>query len=235
MKGLVFVVDDESKIRRFITMNLEDAGYDVCAASDGDHAVEAFVRMPEAPDIVVLDLMMPGRDGFEVLEEIRKRSAVPVIMLTAKADVSEKMRAFSLGADDYMTKPFAVEELLMRINAVLRRTKMHKAPKSEDAEMLNGPLVLHPDKREALWDGAKIQFSDVEYRLLQHLMNRPGAVMTHEELTFAVWDTDALEALNSLRVTVARIRRKFEAAGADVPIISSLSGVGYVLADLSDY
>lgn len=235
MKGLVFVVDDESKIRRFITMNLEDAGYDVCAASDGDHAVEAFVRMPEAPDIVVLDLMMPGRDGFEVLEEIRKRSSVPVIMLTAKSDVSEKMRAFSLGADDYMTKPFAVEELLMRINAVLRRTRMHAAPQSAALEMLNGPLVLHPDKREALWDGRKIAFSDVEYRLLQHLMERPGAVMTHEELTLCVWNTDALEALNSLRVTVARIRRKFEAAGADVPIISSLSGVGYVLADLSDY
>ena len=121
-RPLILIADDESKIRRVVAANLERSGFDVCSADDGRRALEIFEHADPKPDLLVLDVMMPEKDGFEVLEAVRKVSGVPVILLTAKGEVVDKMRGFSLGADDYLTKPFSLEELQARILAVLRRT-----------------------------------------------------------------------------------------------------------------
>ena len=224
-RPLILIADDESKIRRLVSASLEMAGFDVCTAADGEEALETFERLAEKPDLIVLDLMMPGLDGLEVLEKLRQKSAVPVIMLTAKDAAADKMTAFRLGTDDYLTKPFLLEELEARIHAVLRRTGRAAGSGgllvgAAADEMRNGPLRLVASKRAAFWRDRPLRLPETEFRLLAAFMRRPGAVMTHEEL---------------LRVAVARLRKRLGEQGVEPAVLSSWSGVGYMLGDLSDF
>lgn len=231
-RPLILIADDESKIRRVVAANLERSGFDVCSADDGQRALEIFEHSVPKPDLLVLDVMMPEKEGFEVLEAVRKVSGVPVILLTAKGEVVDKMRGFSLGADDYLTKPFSLEELQARILAVLRRTSGRRDVASE--RLTNGPLVMMPAKRTCSFGASPVRLTDTEYRLLRLLMEKPGHLRTHEELLRTVWGPEAIDDLPLLRVTITRIRKKLQAAGAEGPVIASYSGVGYLLDDYDD-
>ena len=203
-------------------------GYDTAQAADGEIGFEIWQRLDPKPQLIVLDLMMPGMDGFAFLQKIREESEVPVILLTARSELSDKTKCLSAGADDYLVKPFALEELAARIAAVLRRTSVRAsaaagAPRAE--EFVNGPLILVPEKRECRWEAA---------RLLLALVKHPGAVIAHDALIREVWGAEHLGELSLLRVAFARIRRKLSEAGADGSVISSYSGVGYVITDLSE-
>lgn len=239
-RPLILIADDESKIRRLVSASLEMTGFDVCTAADGEEALETFERLAEKPDLIVLDLMMPGLDGLEVLEKLRQKSAVPVIMLTAKDAAADKMTAFRLGTDDYLTKPFLLEELEARIHAVLRRTGRAAGSGgllvgAAADEMRNGPLRLVASKRAAFWRDRPLRLPETEFRLLAAFMRRPGAVMTHEELLRVVWGNEALGEINTLRVAVARLRKRLGEQGVEPAVLSSWSGVGYMLGDLSDF
>ena len=171
-------------------------------------------------------------DGLECAQKIRRFSDVPIIFLSVHGERAYKMEGFNAGADDYVTKPFSIEELVARIRAVLRRTQ-GKAPVQTEGDLVNGPLKLNTASRR-VWVGAtEIHLADTEFRLMAALMKEPGTVMTHEHLLHAVWGASAVGELQYLRVAFTRIRRKLEEAGLEGGVISAYSGVGYILRDLA--
>lgn len=232
-RPLILIVDDESKIRRLVAANLERAGYDVMSAADGMHALEVYERADPKPAMVLMDVMMPEMDGFECAERIRAGSNVPIVFMTAKTDAGSKLKGFDLGADDYVCKPFSMEELLARIKAVLRRSS---AQTTETVLTLlqNGPISLCVEKRQCLMNGREVHLGDTEYRLLMLLMKEPGVLRQHDELLLKVWGAYAVGEVQYLRVACARLRRKLEDAGIEGGIISAYSGVGYVMRDLRE-
>jgi len=227
------IIDDESRIRRFLSIGLEESGFDVCVFDNGLSALSAFRSMQEKPNLIVLDYMMPEMDGLEFLTEIRKSFSVPVIVLSAKDEVPSKTKAFLLGADDYVTKPFALEELIARIGAVLKRTERKGASKQESI-FFNGPFKVDFDKRKFFYLDKEIYFSDKEFRLITEMIKNKGRLLGHEELLRKVWGATYIGEINYLRVTFTRIRKKLNEAGADGSVISSYSGVGYIMADLNE-
>ena len=232
-RPLSLVVDDETKIRRLVARNLEDYGFDVIPAVDGFKALEVFAESADEllPDLILMDIMLPGMDGFECASRIRQFSDIPIIFLSVHGERTYKMQGFEAGADDYVTKPFAIDELVARIRAVLRRTQ-GKPPASDDS-LVNGPLKLNAASRRVWVNGTEIRLADTEFRLLAALMKEPGTVMTHDHLLRVVWGSDALGQLQYLRVAFTRIRRKLEEAGLEGGVISAYSGVGYILRDLA--
>lgn len=233
-RPLILIVDDESKIRRLVAFNLERSGYDTMSAADGAHAIEAFVKAPEKPALVLLDVMMPEMDGFETAVRLRGSSNVPIIFMTAKTDTRSKLTGFNLGADDYVTKPFAMEELFARIRAVLSRSRPATSAQERPTALRNGPIELLPESRRCFFNGRPIHLTDVEFRLLALLMEEPGAVHQHGELLHKVWGPSAVGEVQHLRVAFTRLRRKLEECGLEGGLISAYSGVGYVLRDLRD-
>lgn len=232
-RPLIMVVDDETKIRRLLANNLENYGFDVMTAADGAHAVEVFVKAPTRPDLIVLDVMLPGMDGFECANRIRRVQDVPIIFLSARNESTYKMKGFESGADDYVTKPFSVEELVCRIKAVLRRIASNaNSGAATVREIANGPLRLNPTSRQCWGSDEEIHLTDTEFRLLMTLMKNPGTVMTHEHLLRTVWGSEAIGEFQYLRVAFARIRAKLEDAGLEGGVISAYSKVGYILRDL---
>ncbi len=228
MKPTVLVVDDEPRILRFVRAELESAGFRVVTASEGSSALEAVET--EVPDLVVLDVIMPGMDGFEVLRRLRGRRAVPVILLTARGNDADKVRGLDLGADDYLTKPFSPDELSARIRAVLRRTS--SATKSPTAARFEvGELMVDFDRRKVVVGGKAVQMSRTEWQLLQQLALNAGKVMLHEELLVRTWGPEYREDVEYLRVWVSRLRRKIEGDPAHPAYLRTVPGVGYVLAD----
>ena len=216
-RPLILIADDESKIRRLLAAAIENAGYDTASADDGEAALKVFDSLTPAPDLVILDIMMPVLDGFEVLDALRKRSSVPVILLSARSDPADKVRALQHGADDYVTKPFSVEELVARIDAVMRRCRQISEPEPA-ARIVNGPLVLEPSSRKVTVGG----------RLF---IRHPETVLTHDALVRQVWGPESLGETGALRITLTRIRKKLATAGLE-GIITSYSGVGYIMSDL---
>ena len=225
---LVLVVDDESRMVRFVRMNLELEGYQVAEASTGMEALEK-VR-DELPDLVVLDVMMPEMDGFETLERLREISTVPVIMLTVKGDEEDRIRGLELGADDYVTKPFSPRELASRIRAVLRRAEM-PSPVAKTTIRIDDRLEIDFRQREVLVEGERIRLRPTEYRLLYHLVNNAGWVMTHEMLLSKVWGYEYREETGLLRLYVTYLRKKIEADPSDPHYIFTERGVGYRFVD----
>jgi two-component system KDP operon response regulator KdpE len=225
---LILVVDDEAKMIRFVRMNLELEGYRVTEAGDGLEALER-VRQ-DLPDLVLLDVMMPHMDGFETLERLREISNVPVIMLTVRGDEEDRIRGLELGADDYVTKPFSPRELASRIRAVLRRVEK---PASAGGEVVRIDDRLSVDfrQREVIADGQRISLRPTEHRLLYHLVNNPGWVMTHEMLLSKVWGYEYRDDTQLLRLYVTYLRQKIEPDPSNPRYIFTERGVGYRFVD----
>jgi two-component system, OmpR family, response regulator len=220
----ILVVEDEAGIADFLARGLEAEGYEVVVAADG----VAGERLALAPgtDLVVLDRMLPGRDGLEVLASIRRaKPALPVIVLTAKADVADRVVGLDLGATDYMTKPFAFEELLARIRARLRQ-----ADDASETTLDAGGIRLDLLSREANRDGCVVRLADRESELLAYLMRHAGRVCTREEILAAVWGYEHDPGTNVVQVYVGYLRNKLGLPGSPAPI-ETVRSVGYRLSD----
>ena len=230
-ENLVLVVDDESRMIRFVRMNLELEGFQVAEASNGLEALEK-VR-DDLPDLVVLDVMMPEMDGFETLERLREISTVPVIMLTVKGDEEDRIRGLELGADDYVTKPFSPRELASRIRAVLRRAEM-PSPVAKTIIQVDDHLQIDFRQREVIVGGERVRLRPTEYRLLYHLVNNAGWVMTHEMLLSKVWGYEYREEAGLLRLYITYLRKKIEPEPGNPRYIFTERGVGYRFVDFRD-
>jgi two-component system KDP operon response regulator KdpE len=227
-KKLILVVDDEPRMIQFIRMNLELEGYRVTQASNGLEALDQ-VR-DELPDLVVLDVMMPELDGFETLRMLREVSSVPVIMLTVKADEEDKVKGLGLGADDYVTKPFSPRELAQRVKAVLRRTET-PAPVEKSILTIDDYLQIDFNRRIVIAGGKEVKLRPTEYRLLYHLINNPGWVLTHEQLLSKVWGYEYREESQYLRLYITYLRQKIEPDPSHPRYIFTERGVGYRFVD----
>jgi two-component system KDP operon response regulator KdpE len=222
----VLVVDDEQPLREFIRKNLAARGFQVHVAATGLEALAIFEQQPL--DLIILDVMMPWLDGLEVTRRLRQRSAVPIIILTALGEQRDKVAALDLGADDYLTKPFGVEELLARVRAVLRRAQAQPAAPPAAAGVLQaGELVLDPDARRVLRAGEPLHLTPTEFALLHVLMSHAGKVLTHREILQRVWGLEYGDETEYLRVYVRRLRHKIEADPLQPRHLVTEHGVGY--------
>lgn len=220
--GRILVVDDDSSLRRAIARALELEGYRVDVAEDGIEALTFFETEAQIPDAVVLDILMPRLDGLETCSRIRIVSSVPILMLTARAGVDERVEGLDAGADDYLSKPFAVTELLARLRALLRRTT------AGDETIRYDDLELDPVERRALRGGRVMKLTRIEFSLLEFLLRNPQRVVSRAVIFEQVWGYDMDHASNSLEVYIGYLRRKSEAAG-ESRLIHTVRGVGYVL------
>jgi len=225
-KAIILVVDDEPHVRKLVQANLESSGYKVLTAEDGQTAVDIVER--ELPDLVILDLMLPRMDGYAVCRRIREFSAVPVIMLTARSAQVDLVHGFEVGADDYLTKPFSVAELLMRVQAVLRRSKWPEEIVTRQEAQI-GPIVIDFARHEVLVDGKPVKLTPTEYRLLSYLASNPNRVISHRELLRAVWGAEYGEETEYLRVYVRYLRQKLEPDPSNPAFIITQPGAGYML------
>ncbi|MEV1038128.1 response regulator transcription factor (plasmid) [Streptomyces sp. P8-A8] len=224
-RGHVLVVDDDPTVAEVVTEYLSRAGYEVARAADGPAALEQYAA--RRPDLAVLDLMLPGMDGFEVCRRMREHGPVPVVMLTARGDEDDRILGLETGADDYVTKPFSPRELVLRVDSVLRRART--ATPSGRSELLKGAgLVLDPVARRVTWEGRVLAFTLREFDLLAFLLRHPGRVFTREELMRGVWGWDFGD-LSTVTVHVRRLRGKVEADPARPELIRTVWGVGYRL------
>ncbi len=221
---LILVVDDEPRMARFVQMNLELEGYQVSTAGNGIEAIDKVRE--QIPDLVILDIMMPEMDGYETLEHIRQISSVPVIMLTVKAEEEDKVRGLELGADDYVTKPFSPRELTSRVKAALRRAEM-PAPLQKTLTVIDEDLAVDFARRVVLVRGEPVRLRPTEYRLLYHLVNNAGWVMTHETLLSKVWGYEYRDDTQLLRLYITYLRQKIEPDPSNPKYIFNERGVGY--------
>ena len=224
----ILAVDDEPRYREIIRFNLEAAGYLVVCAPSGEAALEA--ASADDPDLIVLDVMLPGIDGFEVLRRIRERSSCPVIMLTAKGSEEDKVRGLRLGADDYVTKPFSAQELLARVEAVLRRAHPPESGEREQATITVGDLHIDRLRKQVTLAGAEVRLSPTEYRLLECLVLNAGVLLSRDELLTKVWGKAYRGEDEILRVTLWRLRQKLADDPSAPRYIVTRPGLGYMLA-----
>ncbi len=229
LKGrLILVVDDEARIVNVVRMNLELEGCRVIAATNGREALDR-VR-DNMPDLVLLDVMMPGMDGFEVLRRLRQFSTVPVIMLTAKDQPDDRVRGLELGADDYIGKPFDHRELVSRIRAVLRRHAT-PPPMPQTTLKIDDRLTIDFARHEVLVNGKPVSLRPTEYRLLYHLVQNAGWVMPHDVLLAKVWGPEYRDESHYLRLYITYLRQKIEEDPANPKYILTERGVGYRFVD----
>jgi len=226
---LILVVDDEERMARFIRLNLEHDGFRVVEAYRGMKALQAL--RDHLPDVVVLDVMLPDMDGFEVLKMIREISTVPVIMLTAKGEEEDRVRGLELGADDYVTKPFSPRELVSRVRAVLRRNEMATGTPSTEVIEVDERLKVDFGRREVWVEGQLVKLRPTEYRLLYHLMQKAGWVLTYDQLLTRVWGYEYRDEAQYVRLYVNYLRQKLEKDPANPKYILTERGVGYRFVD----
>ena len=224
----ILVVDDEERMVRFIRLNLEHDGFQVSEAFNGKEAIQKIRDV--TPDLILLDVMMPDLDGFEVLETVREVSQVPVIMLTAKGEEDDRVRGLELGADDYVTKPFSPRELVSRVKAVLRRTEgasgsMHGLIEVDER------LKIDFDRREIWLEGKLVKLRPTEYRMLYHLVQNAGWVVTHDQLLTKVWGYEYRDEPHYVRLYINYLRQKLEANPSEPKYILTERGVGYRFVD----
>ena len=226
----VLVVDDEPDVRALVASALAyaDDGAEAIEAETGEEALR--LARTGSPDIVVLDLMMPGRDGFSVLEELRRESTVPVIVLTARGLEGDKIRGLELGADDYMVKPFSPRELVLRIQAVVRRTAPARAPGTIERADIRIDLAA----RQVFRGSEEVRLTPTEFNLLVELASRPGEVVPHETLLAKVWGPEYRGEHHYLKVYIGRLRNKLEADPASPRFVETVRGVGYRFAFTKD-
>ncbi|MUV38290.1 DNA-binding response regulator MtrA [Lentibacillus sp. JNUCC-1] len=233
MKQKIYVVDDEPKILRFISANLRSINYEVSTASSGEELLEKFDLV--SPDLVLLDIMMPGYDGFYVLEELRKFTNVPVVMLTARSNPQDKVQGLNLGADDYLTKPFSLEELFARVNAVLRRSQpnLTEQQPAETQVIKTGELSIDIGSKRCWINDQEFKLTHTELSLLEILAINLDKVVQHETLLTKVWGAQYRDDVEYLRVAIARIRRKIkENLNDKQEYVVTYPGLGYMLKSL---
>jgi len=222
----ILVIDDEKVLVKGIKFNLENEGYHVEVGYDGEEAVEK-ARSGDF-DLIILDLMMPKIDGLQACMQIREFSTVPIIMLTARSEDTDKIIGFECGADDYVTKPFNILELKSRIRAILRRAG--SAEKKEQANRLTqGHVVLDTDERAAWKDGVRVELTAKEFDLMELLMRNPGRVYSRENLLNLVWGYEYAGDYRTVDVHIRRLREKLERSPASPELILTKWGVGYYL------
>jgi DNA-binding response OmpR family regulator len=221
----ILVVDDDPHMREALTISLELHWDDatILAAKDGEEGLRLFVE--HDPDVVLLDVSMPGKDGFLVLAEIRQRSDVPVLMLTARGDETAQVRGLELGADDYVVKPFSHLALLARIKAVLRRAAL-PPPTRALPDFTAGDLAIHFQNQEVAVKGERVNLTPIEYKLLYHLARNAGRVLPQRTLLDRVWGEDYDATSDYLKVYISRLRAKLERPG-DAHYIETVRGLGY--------
>lgn len=224
----ILVVDDEERMARFIRLNLEHDGFRVTEAYRGLEALELL--RDEMPDVVLLDVMLPDIDGFEVLKMIREVSSVPVIMLTAKGEEDDRVRGLELGADDYVTKPFSPRELVSRVRAVLRRSEQSGVGSSDLIEV-DDRLKIDFGRREVWVEGELVKLRPTEYRLLYHLVQNAGWVLTYDQLLSRVWGYEYRDEPHYVRLYVNYLRQKLEKDPSKPQYILTERGVGYRFVD----
>jgi DNA-binding response OmpR family regulator len=225
-KATILAVDDEPHVLKLLRANLESSGYKVLTAEDGEQAVEMVER--ELPDLVLLDLMLPKLDGYAVCRRIREFSAVPVIMLTARSAQVDLVHGFEVGADDYLTKPFAVAELLMRVQAVLRRSKWPEEIVLRQG-FKAGPIEIDFAQHRVTAAGEPVKLTPTEYRLLAYLASNANRVIIHRELLRAVWGPEYGDETEYLRVYMRYLRQKLEPDPSEPLYLLTQPGAGYML------
>lgn len=224
----ILVVDDEERMVRFIRLNLEHDGFRVSEAFKGSQAIDRL--RSTLPDLILLDVMLPDIDGFEVLKMIREVSSVPVIMLTAKGEEDDRVRGLELGADDYVTKPFSPRELVSRVRAVLRRTEAAGGSTHGLIEV-DDRLKLDFDRHEVWVDGKLVNLRPTEYRLLYHLVQNAGWVISHDQLLANVWGYEYRDEPHYVRLYINYLRKKIEKDPSNPQYILTERGVGYRFVD----
>src|SRR3989440_1519939 len=229
-KTTIVAADDDPQLLRLVTRNLEFEEYEVVPASDGQQALEEVEA--HSPDLVLLDVMMPRMDGFTVCQRIREFSTVPIIIVTARGQDQDKVRGLDLGADDYLTKPFNVDELLARVRAVLRRAQFTT---NEPAHVLGttiaiGDLVVDYAQHQVTFAGQHVQLTPIENRLFAYLAHNAGRVVTQDLLLEHVWGSEYLGESHMLQVNINRLRHKIEADPTHPRYLLTKVGIGYLLA-----
>lgn len=227
MDKTVLIVDDEKNIVDIIAFNLKKEGYKVLKASDGEQGVH--MALEQEPDLILLDIMMPKMDGYEVCRKIREKKNTPIIMLTARAEEVDKVLGLELGADDYVTKPFGVRELMARVKANLRKAAFRAEP-AEDAPAADGAfgrLDLNPDRYEVRKDGKILDLTLREFELLKFLSGQKGQVFSRETLLEKVWGYEYFGDVRTVDVTIRRLREKIEDDPGKPAYILTKRGVGY--------
>lgn len=223
----ILIVDDDSNIAELISLYLNKELYETATASDGDEALSVFKTFH--PDLVILDIMLPGRDGYDVLREIRKISNTPVIMLSAKGETFDKVLGLELGADDYMIKPFENKELVARVKAVLRRTagsQTASIPPAEDTQSVSYPgLIVNLSNYSVVYNGHAVEMPPKEIELLYFLASQPNRVFTREQLLDHIWGYDYVGDTRTVDVHIKRLREKLK--GNDHWSIDTVWGIGY--------
>ena len=227
MNARILIVEDEEPLSLLLRYNLEAEGYEVEIVARGD---DADTRLREAvPDLVVLDWMLPGLSGIELCRRLRARpetKALPIIMLTARGEESERVRGLATGADDYIVKPFSVPELLARLRALLRRA----SPERVEAVLKHGDIELNRDNKRVLRAGREVELGPTEFRLLEFFMQRPGRVFSREQLLNGVWGSEVYIDERTVDVHVGRLRKALN-RGREVDPIRTVRGAGYALDD----
>ena len=228
----ILVVDDEEPIAKILDFNLQKEGYEVIIAHDGEKAVE--LAFSENPDLILLDLMLPKKDGMEVCREIRNKMDVPIIMLTAKNSEIDKVLGLEFGADDYVTKPFSTRELMARVKVNLRRVSRQTEDKQEDndsSELTIRDIVIYPEAYTIKKHGEQIELTRREFDLLHYLSTHRGQVLTRENLLQTVWGYDYFGDVRTVDVTVRRLREKIEDDASNPMYIMTRRGVGYFVGE----
>jgi two-component system, OmpR family, alkaline phosphatase synthesis response regulator PhoP len=234
MKQRVLVVEDESSIQTLLQFNLEQAGYEVFAESDGLSGLESAKKL--SLDIIILDLMLPEMDGIEVCKRLRQEHIMtPILMLTAKDDEFDKVLGLELGADDYMTKPFSPREVIARIKAILRRAGQGQqnalANKEEEDKLEIGELVIYPENYEAYFKKQLIELTPKEFELLVYLVKNKGRVLTREQLLNAIWNYDFVGDTRIVDVHISHLREKIERNTRKPAYIKTIRGLGYKMEE----
>lgn len=224
VKKRILIVDDEISIIKFLRANLEEKGYEVLAAMDGEAALQVFEK--EVPDLVLLDIMMPKLDGFEVCRRLREWTNIPIIMCSAKSNEGDKVKSLDLGADDYITKPFGAPELLARVNANLRRSDMSNT-KPSGPSFVCGDLTVNFAGRQVTVAGKDIKLTPTEFNLLQEFVLNVDKVLTHTYLLNKVWGPEYHDETEYLHVFARRLRMKLEHDPAEPKMITTVPGIGY--------
>jgi DNA-binding response OmpR family regulator len=226
-KPRVLIVDDDPLIRKFVGANLKARNHEVLEAENGAQAMD--VLHGNKIDLVILDIMMPKLDGYEVCRRMRRQSAVPIMMLSAKDDQSDKLRCLELGADDYMTKPFSLSELLGRVDAIFRRTR-DVPQEARSTQFVSGDMEIDYNRRRVYLRGFDVKLTKTEYEILAYLATNAGRIISPQFILEKIWGEDNIENSRRLWVNISRLRKKMHNISPDADYLQTRSGMGYFVS-----